>query len=457
MTTFTINQDFLLESGLACDLYHSYAEPCPIIDFHNHLPIKDFCKDSTSPDIGTLWVCSDPYKHRAMRILGVDERLISGDGATREKFDAWCAVFLNTIGNPLFHWSILELNRFFGITLVPTIDNAQIIWDQCNSLLEKGEITPASILKKVGVTYATTSDDLFDDVSIHKVATEHSGILFSPSLRADSLIAVGRNAFEDVVLKTGSSDLDSYLAFISRRLDEFDRFGCKLSDHALDNGFCYIDTPENKAKELFINRESLDSKEIVMLKSFLLHWLGQQYSKRGWAMQLHIGAERYTCSRLRAAAGAAGGYATIGTCCDIRSLCNFLDGLDSVGALPKTILYTLNPSDSEALATLTGSFSESGVQKIKFGPAWWYNDHLHGIVDYLDILSSYSLLSTAIGMTTDSRNVLSFSRHEYFRRILCNYLADKALRGHIPNDSELLGHMVENICWRNAFEWIYKQ
>lgn len=453
---FPITADFLLGSNLASDLYHGYAEPCPVVDFHNHLPIGELCNDTTASDIGALWVSCDPYKHRAMRILGLDERLISGDATSREKFDAWCSVFPDTLGSPLFHWSVLEMKRFFGVEMMPTERSASEIWENCNSVLESGECTSVSILKKVGVRYASTSDGILDDVSVHGVATKYSGIEFSPSLRADSIVSVGMDSFENIVRKTDSRDLDSYLDSISKRLDEFDYYGCRLSDHALDNGFRFIKTEESKAKALFERRGSLDSSERVMLRSFLLDWLARQYGERGWVMQLHIGAERFTSSRLRAVAGAAGGYASIGACCDIRSLCDFLDGLDSIGALPKTILYTLNPSDNEALASLTGSFSESGVQKVKFGPAWWYCDHFRGIVDNLDVLASFSMLPSAIGMTTDSRNVLSFSRHEYFRRILCNYLADKALTGQYPKDLEFLGRVVDQICWKNAFDWIYK-
>lgn len=450
-----ITESFLLESKFARDLYIRSAEPCPVVDFHNHLPVRDLCGDRKYPDIGTLWVCPDPYKHRAMRLMGLDERLISGDASPREKFDAWCGVFPALVGNPLFHWSCLELKRFFGLDLIPDGKNAELVWDHCNALLAEDGYTVGALLRKAGVIRATTSDDLLDDTDLHREASEKTGISVTPSLRADSITAFNPAWMER--LEAEDPSLDAYLEAVSLRLDRFGRNGCRLSDQALDNGFAYKATSRERASWLFQKRDRLDRTEKTELSSYVLEWLGRQYAARGWVMQLHIGAERWTSTRLRTLAGSAGGFACPGSGTDIRSLCRFLDAMDRDGGIPKVILYTLNPADNAALATLTGSFSESGVQKVKFGPAWWLNDHLYGIRENLEILSNYSLLSQSLGMTTDSRNVLSFSRHEYFRRILCNWLGEKVAAGLFPGDPDLMDNLVKDICYRNANHWIYGQ
>ncbi|MBR5175295.1 MAG: glucuronate isomerase [Bacteroidales bacterium] len=450
-----IDDNFLLENDYSRTLYFGSARDCPIVDFHNHLPVSDLCEDKQYHDIGTLWVCSDPYKHRAMRLMGLDERVISGEATSREKFNAWCGIVPYLIGNPLFHWSCLEMKRFFNFDDVPETGNADMIWDHCNKLLGEKSYSVDSLLRNAGVLQATTSDDLLDDTTRHRKASEVSRIDISPSLRADSILSFNPSWMDRLEIEEMS--LEAYLNAVSRHLDLFASNGCRLSDHALDNGFVYIATTFEKASRLFSRLGSLCPAETAELKSFILGWLGRQYARRNWVMQLHIGAERWTSSRLRLAAGPAGGFACPGSACDIRSLCDFLDGLDKEGEMPKVILYPLNPSDNAALATLTGSFSQSGVQKVKFGPAWWFNDHIYGIEENLEILSSYSLLSQSLGMTTDSRNVLSFSRHEYFRRILCNWLGNKVAKGYLPADFDLLDTIVKDICYRNAKRWIYEQ
>lgn len=448
-----INENFLLENKVAKDLYARAAEGCPIVDFHNHLPVRDLCEDRNYPDIGTLWVCSDPYKHRAMRLMGLDERLISGAASPKEKFDAWCRTVPALVGNPLFHWSCLEMKRFFGIDEIPSEAGADRLWAHCNNLLKEDGFSMGALLRKTGVRKATTSDDLLDDTSLHREASRVSGIEISPSLRADSILALNPSWLER--LSPEEDSLDAFLEAVSLRLDTFAGNGCRLSDHALDNGFVFKATSRERASWLFRKRDRMDRSEKAELFSYLLEWLGRQYAVRGWVMQLHIGAERWTSTHLRTLAGSAGGFACPGSGADIRSLCRFLDAMDRDGGMPKVILYTLNPADNAALATLTGSFSESGVQKIKFGPAWWFNDHFYGIEENLEVISSYSLLSQSLGMTTDSRNVLSFSRHEYFRRILCNWLGTKVARGHFPKDPDLLEDLVKDICYQNANRWIY--
>lgn len=444
-----ITDDFLLMSDAARELFHSHAKHLPVIDYHNHLDPAAIATNKKYDNIGALWVAADPYKHRAMRLAGVAEREISGTATHREKFDAWARTCPRTVGSPLFDWSALELKRLFGIDEVLCPQNAESIWQHCNALLAQDEYSTIGILQKWNTEVLCTSDDLMDNVDIHRQATGRAGS-FSvlPSLRADSILNFG----------TDAATLDEYMHAICLRLDAFNEAGCRLADHALDNGFGFALPQAGEASALYLRRKqgnALTDAEEVRLRSYLLHELAKQYAARGWVMQLHIGAERFTSSRLRRLAGPAGGYATIGSACNIGSLCRFLDSVEAAGLLPKTIIYTLNPADNAAFSTLTGSFAADGDWVIQHGPAWWYNDHKEGMESHLRSLASYSLLSRFIGMTTDSRSILSFSRHEYFRRILCNYIGGMAHRGEAPHDMELLAEMVQDISYRNAKQWIF--
>lgn len=466
MKSTFLHTDFLLYNATAQELFHNHVKQLPIIDYHNHLDPGAIATDKKYQTIGELWVSSDPYKHRAMRINGIPERAISGEADDKEKYAAWAQTYPNTVGNPLFHWSALELKRLFGIDELLTPQNSDAIWQACNASLQKEDFSTIGILKKWNTETLCTSDDLLDDVSIHQKATEKAGS-FSvlPSLRADSIIAFGTLGFKKWQERLNTihpvKNLEDYLHAVSLRLNAFDAAGCRLSDHALDNGFRFSLPKKEEAEKLFIHylqTDSITTEELVRLKSYLLYMLAKEYASRGWIMQLHIGAERFTSSRLRHLAGPAGGYATIGSACDIRSLCLFLDSAESDGLLPKTIVYTLNPADNAALAVLTGSFATDNIWgKIQYGPAWWYNDHKEGMENHFRTLSAYGLLSRFIGMTTDSRSILSFSRHEYFRRILCQYIGNLAERKEIPNDMEYLSQLAGNIAYHNAKEWVLKK
>ena len=443
-----INSDFLLETPLARTLYHEYVEGLPIADYHNHLVPAELASDRRFSDIGQLWVASDPYKHRAMRLHGENEAVISGHASTREKFDAWARTLPHTLGNPLFHWSAMEMKNVFGLDEMPDPSCADKVWDACNERLKEDSFSTMGILRGFGVKVLSTSDDLLDDVTVH--SSVRGDIKVTPSLRADSVLGFAPAWLE----RLGSpKTLEEYLAAVDARLDVFSENGCRVADHALDDGWRFVLTDFETAAKLYAAAEFAD----VRLKSFVLGHLASEYSRRGWAMLLHIGAQRFTSSRLRSLAGPAGGYASIGNTCDVKSLCAFLDSQDVKGELPKTGLFTLNPADNAALAVLTGSYSQDGVVgKVQFGPAWWYNDHLYGMTDQLENLAAYSLMPQFIGMTTDSRNVLSFSRHDYFRRILCNWLADKTLRGQFPADEAYLGHIAADISYNNALKYFYE-
>ena len=442
-----ITNDFLLESSLARTLYHEYVQGLPIADYHNHLVPAELASNRRFEDIGQLWVASDPYKHRAMRLHGENEAVISGPASTREKFDAWARTLPHTLGNPLFHWSAMEMKNVFGLDEMPDPSCADRVWDACNERLVEDGFSTMGILKGFGVKVLSTSDDLLDDVTVH--SSVKGDIKVTPSLRADSALGFAPAWLE----RLGSpKTLEEYLAAVDARLDAFSANGCRVADHALDDGWRFVLTDFDTAAKLYAEGEFAD----VRLKSFVLGHLASEYARRGWAMLLHIGAQRFTSSRLRSLAGPAGGYASIGNTCDVKSLCAFLDSQDVKGELPKTGLFTLNPADNAALAVLTGSYSQDGVVgKVQFGPAWWYNDHFYGMTDQLENLAAYSLMPQFIGMTTDSRNVLSFSRHDYFRRILCNWLADKTLRGQFPSDEAYLGRIAADISYNNAYNWFY--
>ncbi len=460
MTPF-IHDDFLLNSDTAKNLYHDIAKGLPIVDYHNHLNPQDLAHNRQFDNIAQLWVISDPYKHRAMRINGMPERLITGNATDKEKFLAWAGTVPYTMGNPLFQWTALELKRVFGIDNLLCKETAGEIWNQCNEKLEQENFRAACLLKSFNTELVCTSDDLLDDFQAHHKATEKAyGFKVLPSLRGDSAVAFetsGFYAWLDTLqqqIRRNIKSLDDFTGALFERLDILQEAGCLAADHALDNGCMIGNGDQSKANRLFksvLARDPLDSFDQSVLKSFLLNALGKEYGQRGWWMLLHIGAQRYTSTRLRTLAGPAGGFAGMGRACGIDDLCLFLDALEKEQSLPRTILFNLNPIDNAAFATLTGSFAEDGLAgKIQFGPPWWYNDHRHGIEEQLNALSSYGLLAHFIGMTTDSRSILSFSRHEYFRRILCNQLGVWIDAGEIPNDFPWLEEIVKKICYLNA-------
>ncbi|WP_020530300.1 glucuronate isomerase [Flexithrix dorotheae] len=459
MKTF-IHSNFLLQHKIAERLFHEVADQLPVIDYHNHLNPDFLAENKRFENIAQMWVTSDQYKHRAMRINGIPENDITGNLGDKEKFMRWATTLPKTMGNPLFHWSAMELKGVFGIDKLLSPENAEEIWSICNAKLAEENLGMTEVLKKWKVETLCTSDDLLDDLTAHQQATAtQSGLSVWPSLRSDSMLAFQQTGFKDwmqkleVVSGIEIKNLVDYQTAILNRLDIFSGAGCRLSDHALDSGFVFKPTSVKIANALFqqvINEENLSPLELIGLQSYMLNFLGQEYAKRGWIMQLHIGAYRTTSSRLRNLAGPFGGFAGIGNPTDMDSLFRFIDSLDKNEALPQTIIYNLNPNDNAAFATLTGSFAEDGLAgKIQFGPAWWYNDHFEGILEQLKKLASFGMLSHFIGMTSDSRSVLSFSRHEYFRRVLCNMIGDWVAKGHLPDNFEWLAALVKGIAYEN--------
>ena len=459
------NDDFLLATPLARQLYHEVAKGQPVVDYHNHLSAADLAEDRRFEDLAELWVAHDPYKHRAMRIAGVPEALMTGrETSPRAKFDAWAATVPKTLGNPLHHWTALELHRVFGVSEPLSPQSADRIWETANAKLREPAFSARGLLARFDVACVCTSDGLLDDLTAHRtLAVSDFSARVLPLLRGDDIAAVDgaddgawlRRLGDAAGIAVGT--YEAFLCAVRQRLDAFDALGCRLADHALD-AFAYESADEETTAGLFARSlagEALSEREALLLRSAVLRFLGGEYAARGWTMQLHLGAQRRTSSRLRALAGPAGGYATIGRACEIDCLCAFLDDLEIGGALPRTILYTLNPADNEALATLTGSYAEDGVSgKIQFGPAWWYNDHIFGIRRHLESLASYGLLSAFVGMATDSRSLLSMVRHETFRRVLCGWLGEQAASGLMPDDFETLASLVRAVTYENAREMI---
>lgn len=435
-----MNPDFLLIHPLAQQLYHSCAAQLPIIDYHNHLDAAAIAQNRRYENITQLWVASDPYKHRAMRILGVPEEKITGSASDYKKFCVWYESLPQLVGNPLFDWSVMELKQIFAFDLLPFKPRKEV-WEQLNNSLQT--MTTADILGKFKIEYSAPCAALTDDLSCF------DGKTLCPSLRGDDLLLPEKALLQ----KLGDPQtLCDYLAAIWKKLSDFYDAGCRFADHALDNGFAYIpDDGKNESRFTALLEGALPDSEKAALKSYILKHLTSFYAELALTMQLHMGAQRTTSTRLRSLAGKAGGYAAIGNSVDIASLCTFLDDVESASGLPNVLLFSLNPVDNAALATLCGSYSADGRQAlISQGPAWWWCDHYTGITAMLENFASHSVLSTFVGMTTDSRSVLSFVRHDYFRRVLCQWLANMVSAHRLPEDMDILQDIVTRMCYTNA-------
>lgn len=453
-----ISDNFLLQDELAERLFHETARDLPIVDFHNHLNPLLIAENTQPVNISQLWVMADQYKHRAMRINGIPEKYITGAATDKEKYQKWAETTPYTIGNPLHQWSHLELKRVFSIDKLLNESSAEEIWKNCNEQLAAGKHNVQNLLRRFKTEILCTSDELLDDVSVHQKASE-SGVRVLPSLRTDSILNfsgefTGWLKRLTKLTSTPINNLESYESALRIRFNKFSEAGCRLADQALDAGFSFTKPDEAIAQKAFnklLSGEEASFTENQHLTAHILCLIGKLTAEQNWTLQLHIGAQRSTSNRLKTLVGGAGGYAAIGTTTDIGSLVNLLNEIEKNGQLPNVILYNLNPIDNAAFATLTGSFSEDGISgKIQFGPAWWYNDHYEGILNQLKTQASHGLLGRSIGMTTDSRSFLSLSRHEYFRRILCRFLADWVEKGIMPPDEELLRKLISDISYNNS-------
>jgi glucuronate isomerase len=460
-----IHDDFLLPSKTARRLYHGYAAAEPILDYHSHLSPCDIDADRRFKDLFEIWLEGDHYKWRAMRANGISERFCTGDAPPLEKFLAWARTVPSALRNPLYHWTHLELKRYFGIGTLLDEVSAKGVWERANSLLQSGDLTARGILRRFNVRALCTIDDPCDDLRYHKaIAAAEKDFSIFPTFRPDRAFTV--DTPEEFLPWLGqlerASDVDisslgDFLSALKKRHDYFHAQGGRLSDHGLKH--CYS-TPctEKETSAVFSKARAgvaATRKEAEQFASYLLLFFGRLDAEKGWTKQLHLGALRNVNTRRTCELGTDKGFDSIGDWNQAEALCSFLDKLDQEHALPKTIVYNVNPVDNYAFATAIGSFQEGPVAgKIQFGSGWWFLDQKEGIEWQLNALSNTGLLSRFIGMLTDSRSFMSFPRHEYFRRVLCNVLGREMESGELPNDEKLLGTMVQNICFKNAKQYL---
>lgn len=456
-----LNEDFLLQSKTAQSLYHDFAKDMPIVDYHNHLIPQQIAEDKQFDNITQIWLYGDHYKWRAMRAHGVDEKYITGNASDEEKFMKWAETVPYTMRNPLYHWTHLELQRYFGVTELLNKESAKRIYDHCNALLRTKEFSVRNLLLKMKVEVVCTTDDPTDSLEFHKaIADSGYGVKVLPTFRPDKAMAVDDElAFVEYVNKlsevvgTEITSLSEYKSAIRSRHDFFHAMGGRLSDHGLEQ--IYAEDYEDSEIELIFNRlmsgKLISQKEKWQFKSAMLVYFAHLDHEKGWTQQFHLGALRNNNARLLGALGPDTGFDSIGDFEQAKPLSNFLNKLDSTNQLAKTILYNLNPRDNELLATMIGNFQDGTiVGKMQFGSGWWFLDQKDGMEKQINALSNMGLLSHFVGMLTDSRSFLSFPRHEYFRRILCNLIGQDVENGELPADMPWLGKMVQDISYHNA-------
>jgi len=471
MTFLTDN--FLLQSEAAVRLYHEYAESLPIIDYHCHLPPKDIADDRRFSNITQIWLAGDHYKWRAMRAAGVSEEYITGNASDWEKFQAWAETVPKTLRNPLYHWTHLELRRPFGITnrlLSP--ETAKSIWNECNAKLQQPEFTARGIMRQMNVELVCTTDDPIDSLEYHqKIADDESfGIRVLPTFRPDKAMPVSHPASSSLTGKSAAiyneyldrladvtgipihSDED-LVAALKKRHNFFHENGCRLSDHGRGVFVFGLMDGDSDSDTFRLLRDGRTIHEFcaVSLQTSILRHVAVMDFRKGWTMQLHIGTMRNNNTRMFEKLGADAGFDSIADGNFAECLSAFFDDLDRKRELPKTIVYNLNPSWNDMIVTMLGNFQDGKTPgKMQFGSGWWFLDQKKGMEDQLNALSNHGLLSQFVGMLTDSRSFLSYTRHEYFRRILCNLLGEDMRSGQLPNDFDMIGKVVRDICYYNA-------
>jgi glucuronate isomerase len=457
-----IHDDFLLQSDEARELYHRFAATEPIFDYHCHLPQKQITENHAFADLSEIWLGGDHYKWRAMRSNGVPERLCMGGGSPREKHDAWCATVPHTLGNPLYHWSHLELKRYFGLDPIINASSAQEIWRAANARLAGLRVHDFLKLSKVAVV--CTTDDPAESLDDHaKIARLGLATRVYPTYRPDKALGVNDPAAYHPWLeklggaaRTSVRTFDDLLVALKRRHDDFHAAGARLSDHGLEQALAEPCSHAEATAIFNSARKGLAASpaEWVKFGSYLMLEFGRWDAARGWTKQLHLGALRSNNTRQLQAGGRDCGFDSIGDFPQARALARYLDALDQTGELPRMVLYNLNPADNYVFGTMIGNFNDGSVAgKIQFGSGWWFLDQKEAMEWQLSALANLGLLSRFVGMLTDSRSFLSYTRHEYFRRVLCNLLGGQMQRGEIPTDRELVGGMIRNICFANARDY----
>lgn len=463
MKTF-MDADFLLQTETARVLYHQYASPMPVFDYHCHISPQEIAEDRSFNNLSEIWLHGDHYKWRAMRTNGVEERYCTGDASDWEKFEKWAETAPYTMRNPLYHWTHLELRKPFGINSLLSPSSARPIWDRCNELLQQDDFSCRGIIRKANVRLICTTDDPIDSLEYHrKIKKSGFEVKVIPAWRPDKAMAVedpeAFNAYLNLLEAASGVSITSFEHFmeaLENRHQFFHENGCRLSDHGLETIYA-SDYTVDEIKRIFAllrNGGTPVTVDILKFKSAMLYEFAVMDHSRNWTQQYHLGAMRNNNSRMFKTIGADKGFDSIGDYPVATLLSKFLNRLDQDQKLTRTILYNLNPGDNEVMATMIGNFQDGITPgKIQWGSGWWFLDQKDGMISQINTLSSLGLLSRFIGMLTDSRSFLSYSRHEYFRRILCNLIGNDVANGEIPNDLAFLGKMVQDISYNNAYNY----
>ncbi len=460
-----MDENFLLSNKTAIELYHNYAKNMPIIDYHCHIDPKEIYENKKFNNITEAWLYGDHYKWRAMRCNGIDEKYITGDGSDYDKFLAWAKTIPMSIGNPLYHWTHLELQRFFGIYEPLDEDTAPAIWKKANELLSREGFRARDLITKSKVETICTTDDPTDTLEYHiKLKEDESfNVNVLPTFRPDKGIEINLDGFVSWVKKLEGvseitiSNYDEFLNAFDSRVRYFHSVGCRIADHGIDGTVVYADTSKEDAAAIFakaLNGEVVSLDEEKKYKTYTLTHVFKLYHELGWAMQLHIAALRNNNNRMFEKIGPNTGFDSINDESIAYPLSRLLDSVDKENSIPKTILYTLNPKDNYVLGAMIGNFQGEGIPgKMQFGAAWWFNDNKDGMIEQMKVLANLGLLGRFVGMLTDSRSFLSYTRHEYFRRIACNLIGEWVENGEVPGNIKLLKTVVEGICYNNTKEY----
>lgn len=456
-----MNEDFLLKTETAKKLYHNYAAKMPIIDYHCHINPQEIYEDRKFDNITQIWLGGDHYKWRLIRSNGVDEEKITGKADARVKFQQFAEMLPRAIGNPMYHWTHLELKKYFDYNGVLNADTAEDVWNLCNEKLKSDDMSVRKIIEKSGVKMIGTTDDPIDSLEWHKKLLEDEtfDVVVAPSYRPDKAVNIEKDGFIEYINKLaevsgiGIKTVEDVKKALSARLDFFCELGCRATDHGLDY-VVYSHATDDEVEEIFAKAmagENVCIEDADKYKTAIMLHLGREYAKHGIVMQLHYGAQRNTNTKMFEKLGPDTGFDCISTKSCGEAITGFLNALQKDNALPKTILYSLNPQDNEMLGTILGCFQGAEIAgKIQHGSAWWFNDTKSGMEAQLKSLANLSVLGNFVGMLTDSRSFLSYTRHEYFRRILCNLIGEWVENGEYPDNIEQLGKLVCDICYNNA-------
>ena len=458
-----LDKDFLLSTEMAKTLYHDYAENMPILDYHCHINPQEICEDRKFENITQVWLGGDHYKWRQMRSNGVDEKYITGDGTDREKFQAWAETMPKLIGNPLYHWSHLELRRYFGYEGYLNGDTAEEVWNLCNAKLQEDSMTVRNLIKQSNVTLICTTDDPVDSLEWHKKLAEDTtfDVQVLPAWRPDKAMNVEKPTFAAYMAQLSKvsgievKDFASLKEALKNRMDFFTSMKCCVSDHALEY-VMYAPATEDEVNAIIaksLKGEAVSKEEELKYKTEFMLFVAKEYAKRNWVMQLHYGCKRDNNAYMFEKLGADTGYDCINNYAPSAQMADFLNALSATNDIPKTIIYSLNPNDNASIGTIIGCFQEKFLGKIQQGSAWWFNDHKVGMTDQMVSLANLGCLGNFIGMLTDSRSFLSYTRHEYFRRVLCALVGGWVENGEYPADMKSLESIIKGISYNNAVQY----